>query len=118
GQMQKVHPQSMITLNDPELVMQAVLNGDGIAQLAAYQVCDMLRAGRLVTCLTQVVPDDRGHYVCYLSREHLPSRIRVFIAYMTGQTRALDLECPSSLPIPSSESFSQAMDWQSCCSGV
>jgi len=118
GQMQKVHPQSMITLNDPELVMQAVLNGDGIAQLAAYQVCDMLRASRLVTCLRQHVPDDRGHYVCYLSREHLPSRIRVFIDYMTAQTRALDLECPPSLPIPSSASFSKTMELQMCCSAI
>jgi LysR family transcriptional regulator for bpeEF and oprC len=112
GQLQKLLPPSMLTFNDPELVMQAVLNGDGIAQLAAYQVCDMLRAGRLVTCLRQYVPDDRGHYVCYLCREHLPSRIRVFVDYMTAQTRALDLECPASFSIPSGTSFVQATDWQ------
>jgi LysR family transcriptional regulator for bpeEF and oprC len=31
--------------------------------------------------------------VCYLSRHHLPRRIRVFIDYMTKHIRALDLHC-------------------------
>lgn len=39
----------------------------------------------------QHAPDDRGHYACYLSRQHLPARIRVFIDFMTEQIRALDL---------------------------
>ena len=37
------------------------------------------------------MPDDRGHYICYLCRQHLPSRIRVFVDFMTEQIRALDL---------------------------
>jgi DNA-binding transcriptional LysR family regulator len=65
--------------------------------LPAYQVCDLLRKERLVSCLAQYAPDDRGHYVCYLSRKHLPARIRVFIDYMAEQTRALDLQCLSTM---------------------
>ncbi|MFP3787480.1 LysR family transcriptional regulator, partial [Burkholderia sp. SIMBA_024] len=34
---------------------------------------------------------------CYLSRKHLPARIRVFIDYMAEQTRALDLQCLSTM---------------------
>ncbi|MDR5808881.1 LysR substrate-binding domain-containing protein [Caballeronia sp. LZ019] len=98
GRPHKVMPGAYHTFNCPELVLQAVNAGQGIAQLAAFQVCDALRDGRLVTCLAQDAPDDRGHYVCYLSRKHLPARIRVFVDYMTEHIRALDLDFLTALP--------------------
>jgi DNA-binding transcriptional LysR family regulator len=97
GHAQKFLPSSTCTFNDDELVLQAVLGGQGIAQLAGYQVSEHLRAGRLVACLAQYAPDDRGHYLCYLSRQQLPRRIRVFIDYMTAAVRALDLQCATGL---------------------
>jgi DNA-binding transcriptional LysR family regulator len=93
GRERSVLPYAATSYNDPELVLQAVLNGEGLAQLAGYQVYEHLRAGRLVACLAAYAPDDRGHYVCYLSRHHLPNRIRVFIDYMTQHIRAQDLHC-------------------------
>jgi DNA-binding transcriptional LysR family regulator len=93
GQRRKATPRSVLTFNDPDLVLAAVLDGQGIAQLAGYQIRDLLREGRLVACLAQYAPDDSGHYLCYLNRQHLPSRIRVFIDHMTGAIRALDLHC-------------------------
>lgn len=93
GVEQKFLPQASSSYNDTELVLQAVLDGEGLAQMAGYQICDHLRAGRLLACLSPYAPDDRGHYVCYLSRHHLPRRIRVFIDYMTQRIRALDLHC-------------------------
>jgi LysR family transcriptional regulator for bpeEF and oprC len=97
GRIQKFLPASTCTFNDNELVLQAVLDGQGIAQMAGYQVCQHLRAGRLVACLAQHAPDDRGHHLCYLSRLQLPTRIRVFIDYMTIAVRALDLQCVTGL---------------------
>lgn len=91
GLARKFTPQSMLSFNDADLILQAVLEGQGIAQMAGYQVSEYLRKGMLVPCLPQYAPDDRGHYLCYLSRQHLPGRIRVFIDYMTAQIRALDL---------------------------
>jgi LysR family transcriptional regulator, regulator for bpeEF and oprC len=93
GVAQRITPNALHTFNDPDLVLQAVREGQGIAQLAAYQVCDALRDGLLLPCLDQYTPDDRGHFICYLSRKHLPARIRVFVDYMIEQTRALDLDC-------------------------
>jgi DNA-binding transcriptional LysR family regulator len=93
GLARKELPKAHTTFNDADLVLQAVLNGEGIAQLAGYQICELLRTGQLVACLAQYAPDDRGHFVCYLNRRHLPSRIRVFVDYMTEQIRALDLHC-------------------------
>jgi DNA-binding transcriptional LysR family regulator len=92
GHMRKFAPPAMLAFNDADLVLQAVLDGEGIAQMAGYQISEHLRAGTLVACLPQYSPDDRGHYLCYLSRQHLPGRIRVFIDYMTARIRALDLQ--------------------------
>ncbi|CAB3739309.1 MULTISPECIES: LysR family transcriptional regulator [Achromobacter] len=88
GTLRKVAPPAMLSFNDADLVLQAVLDGHGMAQMAGYQVGEHLRAGTLVACLPQYAPDDRGHYLCFLSRQHLPARMRVFIDYMTEHIRA------------------------------
>ena len=93
GRPRKFLPQARLTYNDPELVLQAVLGGQGIAQMAGYLVCQALRSGELLPCLMQHAPDDRGHYICYQSRQHMPSRMRVFIDFMTARIRASYLEC-------------------------
>ena len=79
-------------------MLQAVLQGRGFAQLAGYQVCELLREGRLVACMPEYAPDDRGHYICYLSRLHLPSRIRAFVDYMISAIRAMELQCADLFP--------------------
>lgn len=91
GLAQRRQPVAQHTFNDPDLILQSVLHGLGIAQLPAYQVRDLLSDGQLISCLAQNAPDDCGHYLCYLSRKHLPARIRVFIDYVTEHARALDL---------------------------
>ncbi|CAB3756364.1 HTH-type transcriptional regulator PgrR [Burkholderia puraquae] len=93
GRVQKYLPTSRLTFNDADLVLQAVLHGSGIAQMAGYQVRDHLASNELVVALAKHVPEDRGHYICYLSRQHLPTRIRIFVDFMTEQIRALDLNC-------------------------
>lgn len=95
GHMRKYLPTARLTFNDADLVLQAVLQGRGIAQMAGYQVCDHLEAGELVVALSRHAPDDRGHYICYPSRQHVPTRIRVFIEFMTEQIRARNLQCLS-----------------------
>lgn len=95
GHMRKYLPTARLMFNDSDLVLQAVLQGWGIAQIAGYQVCDHIAAKELVVALARHAPDDRGHYICYLSRQHLPARIRVFIDFMTEHIRALDLQCLS-----------------------
>ncbi|ALK99410.1 LysR family transcriptional regulator [Massilia sp. WF1] len=97
GLVQKHLPKGWLCFNDADLVLQAVLDGEGIAQMAGYQICEHLRSGRLLPALAQHAPDDRGHYLCYLSRHHMPMRMRVFIDYMTDRIRALDLHCLDAL---------------------
>lgn len=93
GCVRKFLPKARIAFNDADLVLQAVLRGQGIAQIAGYQIRDHIAAGELVVAMARYAPDDRGHYICYLTRQHLPARIRVFVDFMTEQIRALDLNC-------------------------
>jgi DNA-binding transcriptional LysR family regulator len=92
GAVRKHAPRGWLCFNDADLVLQAVLDGAGIAQMAGYQICEHLAAGRLVACLAEHAPDDRGHYLCYLSRHHMPMRVRVFVDDMTQRIRALGLD--------------------------
>ncbi|MCC8363739.1 LysR family transcriptional regulator [Lysobacter sp. A6] len=92
GVSTSVTPQGAMTFNDSELALQAVLRGEGIAQLPACLAADAMKAGLLVTALDQYAPDDRGHFLCYLSRKQLPKRIRAFIDFMTTEIRAIDLD--------------------------
>jgi DNA-binding transcriptional LysR family regulator len=93
GHMRKYLPTARLTFNDADLVLRAVLEGRGIAQLPGYEIGDHLARNELVMALRRHVPDDRGHYICYLCRQHLPSRIRVFVDFMTERIRALNLLC-------------------------
>jgi DNA-binding transcriptional LysR family regulator len=93
GIVRKFLPRARMTFNDADLVLHAVLEGWGIAQMSAYQICHHIAKGELLVALARHAPDDRGHYICYLSRQHLPTRIRVFIDFMTEHIRALNLNC-------------------------
>ncbi|MGO1070730.1 LysR family transcriptional regulator [Lysobacter sp. CA199] len=97
GRARGLLPSGDIVFNDDELTLQAVLDGQGLAQMPGFQVCDALRSGALVSCLDPFAPDDGGHYLCYLSRRQLPKRIRAFIDFATARIRALDLDCALEL---------------------
>ncbi|UNK51185.1 LysR family transcriptional regulator [Lysobacter sp. S4-A87] len=87
GHTRSLSPNARIVFNDTALVLQSVLDGHGLAQLAACQVRDAVRSGELVTCLADIAPDDRSHYICYPSRKQLPNRIRAFVDFMTSRIR-------------------------------
>ncbi|MGO4303743.1 LysR family transcriptional regulator [Cupriavidus sp. RAF12] len=93
GLIQGYLPKAKLTFNDADLVLNAALDGHGIAQLGGYQICDHIARGGLVTIFPRHGPDGRGHYICYMSRQHLPTRTRVFIDFMTEEIRDLDLRC-------------------------
>lgn len=98
GRAHSERPGAELVFNDPDIALQAAVDGLGLAQLPAYQACDAIRDGRLVTCLDSFAPDDRGHYLCYLSRRQQPKRIRAFIDFMTAHVRALDLDVMAHWP--------------------
>jgi len=92
GQSRSVRPASALIFSDAELALQAALEGQGLVQLPEYLVADALRSGALLACLHRNAPDDRGHYLSWLSRRQQPKRIRAFIDYMTTHIRAPELD--------------------------
>jgi DNA-binding transcriptional LysR family regulator len=110
GVAQSVTPPGELVFNDDDLLLQAVHAGQGLAQMPAYQVSAALRSGALLACLNPFAPDDRGHYLCYLSRRQLPKRIRVFIDFITAQVRALNFDPQVDAPPPLAPAFGLRTD--------
>lgn len=98
GRASSIAPPSTIVFNDASLILQSVLDGQGLAQLAACGTVDAVRAGKLVTCLDHIAPHERSHYICYLGRKHQPKRIRAFIDFMTARIR---VPCEAATIAPS-----------------
>lgn len=96
----KFMPRAALTYNDIDLVLDAVLDGQGIAQMPGYLVSESIVHGALVPCLEPYSPEGRGHYICYPSRRHMPSRMRVFIDFMTDRIRARSFADPSGRDLP------------------
>ena len=71
----------------------SVLHQSGLGRDEAVAAYELIWV-RLAQCLAGQAPDDRGHYICYLGRKHLPARIRAFVDHMTEQIRRLDLQIP------------------------
>jgi len=92
GRPLALEPAAALVFNDADLVLQAVLQGQGLAQLPSYQARAALDAGAVLSCLDRYAADDRAHYLCYLSRRQLPKRIRAFIDFITAEIRALDVD--------------------------
>lgn len=87
GERDAFAPRAHRVFNDAALVLQSVLDGDGLAQLPACQVADALHAGRLVTCLSDAAADERTHYLCYPGRQQ-PRRVTAFVDFMIARIRA------------------------------
>lgn len=66
-------------VNDIELEARAVLGGHAIGQLVGTTAAPLVRSGRLVPVLTDVVAHHLGLYVYYGSRAAQPARVRAFI---------------------------------------
>ncbi len=77
-----------LIVNDAEATCFAALQGMGLAQIGSYQAIPHIRAGRLVPVLADFVPRQRGHFICYLDRRHLPGRIRSFVDFLTARLKA------------------------------
>ena len=83
GQLVSIEPRGDLTSNSGELLRQAVLAGQGIAQLSDVLVGPDLRAGRLVALLPEQLGWTTNH-VCaiYPRRRQAPHKVTAFISYL------------------------------------
>lgn len=75
---------AVLSFNNVEAEVEAVLAGIGIGQLADYMVARELAAGRLVEVLPQPVRPGGGLYMYCQQRAQMPLRVRRFIDFVTA----------------------------------
>jgi DNA-binding transcriptional LysR family regulator len=71
--------------NDNALLLDAALQGVGLAHLMEHQVRKALRAGTLVCVLQDWCPPFPGLYLYYPGRRQIPLKLRVFIDFLATQ---------------------------------
>jgi DNA-binding transcriptional LysR family regulator len=74
-----VAPQGPASFDDPELVIQAVLNGVGIGTAMEESLRGMIAEGRLVQVLRDWCPSFPGYFLYYPSRRNQPAALAALI---------------------------------------
>ena len=80
--------RAMAVLDDPEALARAAACGLGIALLPLPHALPLLDSGELVRVLPDWHADTRPMCIYYSSRRQLPAKVRVFVEYIVGATRA------------------------------
>jgi DNA-binding transcriptional LysR family regulator len=75
-----VNPTGPVTFDDPELVIEAVLNGLGVGTSMEESVADLIAQGRLVQVLRDWCPHFPGYFLYYPSRRNQPAALAALIA--------------------------------------
>ena len=74
-----VSPLGPVSFDDPDLVIQAVLNGVGIGTSIEASLLGLIREGRLVQVLRDWCPSFPGYFLYYPSRRNQPAALAALI---------------------------------------
>jgi DNA-binding transcriptional LysR family regulator len=74
-----VSPQGPVSFDDPDLVIQAVLDGVGIGTAMEDTLRDLIAEGRLVQVLKDWCPSFPGYFLYYPSRRNQPAALAALI---------------------------------------
>jgi DNA-binding transcriptional LysR family regulator len=74
-----VSPQGPASFDDPDLVIQAVLDGVGIGSSMEESLTDLIAKGRLVQVLQDWCPSFPGYFLYYPSRRNQPAALLALI---------------------------------------
>lgn len=75
-----------LTLDETDLMLQAALDGAGLAYLSEHAVAEPVRQGRLVTVLEDWSPPYPGLSLYFAQRRHMPARVRALIELIKQMT--------------------------------
>lgn len=75
-----VSPQGPASFDDPDLVIQAVLDGVGIGTAMEATLAETIAEGRLVQVLRDWCPSFPGYFLYYPSRRNQPAALAALIA--------------------------------------
>ena len=74
-----VSPQGPVSFDDPDLVVQAVLNGVGIGSSMEFSLEGLIAEGRLVQVLKDWCPSFPGYFLYYPSLRNQPAALTALI---------------------------------------
>lgn len=74
--------EGSLTVNDTDLMLNAALDGAGIAYMIDYQVRPWIEQGKLVRFLEAWSPSFPGFYLYHPSARHVPPVLRAFIDFV------------------------------------
>jgi DNA-binding transcriptional LysR family regulator len=80
-----VDVQGPLTLGDQDTMLQAALEGAGLAYVFENQAIDLVSDGRLVRVLEDWCPDYPGFFLYYPSRRQLPGPLRAFLDFVRAR---------------------------------
>ncbi|MGA8939383.1 MAG: LysR family transcriptional regulator [Acidobacteriaceae bacterium] len=75
-----VSPQGPASFDDPDLVIQAVLQGVGIGTAMEEKLTSLIAGGRLIQILKNWCPSFPGYFLYYPSRRNQPAALAALIA--------------------------------------
>ena len=84
GEALEVSVAGPLTFNDPDLMLQATLDGLGVAYLLDHEVAPHLASGRLVRFLSDWTPPFPGFHLYHASRRQVRPVLAAFIAAVRG----------------------------------
>jgi DNA-binding transcriptional LysR family regulator len=80
GKALAIDVKGPLTLDNHHLMIEAALNGAGLAWLSQWGIADHLKAGRLIRVLDDWAPSYPGLCLYYPGHRHVPAGLRAFIA--------------------------------------
>lgn len=78
------HISGRLNMNDGAALLEAAVDGAGIATVASFLVADALRSGKLRVILRDYVSVGPPVWIAYLERRHLSGRIRAFVDFVSA----------------------------------
>jgi DNA-binding transcriptional LysR family regulator len=79
-----VSPQGPVSFDDPDLVIQAVLDGVGIGTAMEETLTALISKGRLIHVLNDWCPSFPGYFLYYPSRRNQPAALAALIDRLRG----------------------------------
>lgn len=75
-----------VIANDPQAILDLIQSGLGIGLVNGYMSQPLIDQGELEVVLAEYMPPtERGTYLCYQSREHVPLKQRVVIDFLVSE---------------------------------
>ena len=89
GRDMEVRTAGPLVVNEPELALDAALDGVGLAYVLEERAAPFVASGRLVRLMENWTPRFPGFFLYYPSRRQMPPALEAFVAALRRRRRAM-----------------------------